>query len=209
MRFNKPAYGTVHFSEKIWVKCPNCGGIGLVETELGKYNIPYPSGYRTKFHCKNCDCRKTENNEWFGYCQGTIYQACGFCGSRISFTSKPTKELYKTAKIKCDACKREKDYELNWYRFKQEKPTDPFFGFDLWLQTNVKSNILWLYNLEHVNYLREYVEAKLREDDGRHKYSMITNLPQWIKSAKNRGLIIKKLCKLEEELEKKTTHNIA
>lgn len=208
MRFNKPAFATVHFSEKIWVRCPDCNDIGLVTTELGRYNIPQPSGYKTQFHCTNCDLKITDNTDWYGYCQGTIYQACGFCGSRIYFTSKPTKELYRTTNIECDICKKEKEYEIKWYRFQQEKPTDPFFGFELWLQATVKSNILWLYNLEHLNYLREYVGAKLREDDGRHKYSMITNLAQWITSAKNRDIIIKKLNKLEIELQRKTEHNM-
>lgn len=208
MRFNQPAYATVHFSERIWVKCPKCKGIGLVKTELGRYNIPEPSGYKTKFECKNCNFQRIDNEEWYGYCQATVYQACGFCGSKISFTSEPTEELYKKAKIKCDTCNKEKEYELKWYRYKKDKATDPFFGFDLWMQTSIKSNTIWLYNLEHLNYLRDYVGAKLREDDGRHKYSIITNLPQWIKSAKNRDIIVKRLNRLEMELKKRTIGKI-
>lgn len=200
MRFNKPAYATVHFSEKIWVKCPNCSDLGLVTTELGSYNIPYPRGYNTSFNCKCCGLRKEDNTEWLGFCQGTLNQACGYCGSYIYYVTEPTMEPYKTTIFECEICRREKEYELKWYRFRQDRPTDPFFGFDLWMQTSVKSNVLWVYNLDHLVYLRQYVSAKMRDDDGRTKYSMIAKLPQWIKSANNRDLIVRKLNKLEVDL---------
>ena len=77
-------------------------------------------------------------------------------------------------------------------------------GYELWLQADVKGNILWVYNQEHLSYLRDYISAKLRDVDGRHKYSLIANLPQWVKDAKNRDTIVKKLNKLEQQLTKIT-----
>jgi len=73
----------------------------------------------------------------------------------------------------------------------------------LCLQTDIKGKIIWFYNIDHLKYLKDYIASKLREDDGRHKYSLITNLPQWIKSAKNRNLILKKIDRLENEFNKK------
>lgn len=206
MRFNKPAYPTVYFSAKIWVQCPNCSEAALVTNSATKSIIPPPSGKHAKCTCSHCGFQKEGNQEWHGYSQGFIERACGFCGTKICFTSKPTKTPFKSNRIKCDHCSKEKEYTIHWYRYTENKPTDPYFGFDLWLQTTVKNNILWLYNLEHLNYLREYVSAKLREDNGRHKYSMITNLPQWLKSAKHRALLIKKMDTLEYELQQKLIH---
>ena len=203
MRFNQSARGTIHFSEQIWVVCPNCNDIGLVETQLKAYSIPFPKDYSTKFKCLSCNLKKENSQEWFGYYQGRVYQACGFCGSRISYTSEPTKERCESAKVKCETCSKEREYELKVCRYRGDKPIDPFFGLELWLQTNIKSNVLWLYNLKQLKYLREYVEAKLRDDDERHKYSMISNLPQWMKSAKNRALIVRKLNRLETDLKNK------
>lgn len=203
MRFNLPAYPTVHFSESIWVQCPNCQDMGLVRTHLSRYNIPFPTGYSTQFACKYCHYSKTHNEDWYGYYQGTSYQTCGFCGSGLSFISEPTKAPYEKVILSCDACKQTKPYPLKWYRYKEDKPIDPFFGLDLWMQTSIKSNTLWLYNQDHLAYLRAYVQAKLRADDQRHKYSMISNLPQWVKAAKNRDLIIRKLNQLEKELKNK------
>jgi transcription elongation factor Elf1 len=207
MRFTKLAYPTVYFSERIWVRCPDCDDIGLVETKLGKYTIPFPHDHKSTFNCKKCGLTKESDQEWFGYYQGFCGRGCGFCGSKISYTTEPTKKTYHHITIKCDVCKKEKNYRLKWYRYKEDKPTDPYFGLELWLQTNVKDNTLWIYNIEHLSYLREYVASKLREDDNRHKYSMITNLPQWIKSAKNRELILKKLDNFEKELIIKMAHN--
>jgi hypothetical protein len=80
---------------------------------------------------------------------------------------------------------------------KQDLETYLNYEFKVISQANSR-----LYSLKHLKYLKEYVAAKLREDNDRHKYSMITNLPQWIKSAKNREAILKKLSKLEVEINK-------
>ena len=203
MRFTQPAYPTVHFSEEIWVKCPNCNDLGLVSTPLGRFNIPKPTGYTSRFSCIHCGCEKRDRSDWQGLWQGTMSQACGHCGTSLHTITAPTKSPINEALIKCHVCSHERQYELRWYRFTKDQPCDPFFGLELWLQTTVKSNTLWLYNLNHLNYLRDYVIATLREDDGRHKYSLITNLPQWIKAAKNRNEIVKKLDKLEREFSSK------
>ena len=199
MKFDKPAYPTVYFSEKIWVQCPKCSEPAMVMTELPKYTIPFPTGHKSVCNCSSCGFQDSKNDKWFGYFQGFLNRACRHCGSSISHTTKPTKKPYKSTDITCGACKSTRTYEFKWYKYRNEKATDPYFGFDLWLQAKIKDNILWLYNIDHLNYLKEYVEAKLREDDGRYKYSMITNLPQWVKTSKNRELIVKKLNKLKQE----------
>lgn len=203
MRFTRPAYPTVYFSEKIWVKCPDCENVGLIETELGKYTIPFPHDHKSTFNCSQCGLRKEMDEKWYGYCQGFVGRSCGFCGSQINYTTEPTKTPYESVAIKCQSCHREKDYSLKWYRYKEEKPTDPYFGLELCLQTDIKGKIIWFYNIDHLKYLKDYIASKLREDDGRHKYSLITNLPQWIKLAKNRNLILKKIDRLENEFNKK------
>lgn len=181
MKFNNPAYPTVYFSDEIWVICPKCSEPALVKTELPKYTIPFPLGHTSVCSCSYCGFQKSDKEQWYGYVQGFIHRACGHCGSGITHTTAPTRKPYQTSEITCDICKTVGNYEIQWYRYRNDTATDPYFGFDLFLQTSIKDNVLWLYNIAHLNYLREYVEAKLREDDGRHKYSLITNLPQWVK----------------------------
>jgi len=200
MRFSEPSYPTVFFSENIWVECPNCDQAALIRTQLPKYTIPFPHGYKSICNCKSCGFSSDKIIEWSGYFQGFVNRACGFCGSSIHYISEPTKSTFESIDLKCETCKKEKAYCVNWYRYRKNKPTDPYFGFELFLQESIKSNILWLYNLEHLKYLETYILANLREGKNRHKYSMITNLPQWIKTAKNRDLILKKIKRMEKKL---------
>ncbi|SFT39914.1 hypothetical protein SAMN05216474_0343 [Lishizhenia tianjinensis] len=206
MRFNKPAYPTVYFSEEIWVKCPKCFKAALAKTKLPQYKIPFPRGHQSACNCAYCGFHEIDENHWSGYLQGFLKNVCGHCGSGISYATEPTKEPYIKSEITCEVCKSTQEYNLKWYRYREDKPTDPFFGFDLWLQTSIKENVLWVYNIDHLDYLMEYVNATLREDNGRHKYSMIRNLPHWVKSGKNRKIIVKKLSKLKREFQAGQNH---
>jgi len=104
MKFNKPVYPTVYFSEEIWVKCPSCSEPALVKTELPRYTIPFPWGHKSVCNCNNCGFQEKDETKWSGYLQGFIYRACGKCGTRISHTTEPTKEPYKTSDVTCGMC---------------------------------------------------------------------------------------------------------
>jgi hypothetical protein len=79
-----------------------------------------------------------------------------------------------------------------------KQATDPYFGLQLWLQFPIDDNILWAYNYDHLNYLKTYVAAKLREERVVTKYSMTQKLPNFIKLAKNRDRILKAIERLEK-----------
>jgi hypothetical protein len=131
-----------------------------------------------------------------------VFHPCNTCGNRISFTSKPVTKPYGIESLTCEICHKKSDYKISWVRYRNEMTVDPYFGMEIWMKVEVGNNVLWIYNLEHLDYLRTYVMAKLREDNSRHKYSMITNLPSFIKSAKNRDVILKKINKMEAKLNK-------
>ncbi|MES5817960.1 hypothetical protein [Streptomyces sp. RG80] len=65
----------------------------------------------------------------------------------------------------------------------------------LWLRAETRHGVVTAYNLEHLDLLRRFVAADLRERDpwyghGR-KMTYIGRLPAWIKSAKNRGEVLR------------------
>ncbi|MCT9078318.1 hypothetical protein [Streptomyces fulvoviolaceus] len=65
----------------------------------------------------------------------------------------------------------------------------------LWLRTETRHGVVWAYNLEHLDLLRRFVAASLRERDpwyehGR-KMTYVARLPAWIKSAKNRDEVLR------------------
>ncbi|MCX4766478.1 hypothetical protein OG562_37005 [Streptomyces sp. NBC_01275] len=70
----------------------------------------------------------------------------------------------------------------------------------LWLRAETRHGVVWAYNLEHLDLLRRFVAASLRErapwyDTGR-KMTLIARLPAWIKSAKNRTEVLRALDRL-------------
>ena len=203
MRFNAPMYSIYHFSDLIWVRCPQCQGIGKVEADSSDPRRP-----SAQFSCLMCHAHRSDLAEWSGPLQGVVSQACAVCGSMIRHVGEPTRDLEERLEISCDTCDSVRSYPVVWHRCRGDEPIDRFFGLPLWLQTRVKSHTLWLYNLEHLAYVRSYVSAKLREDDGRYKYSIITNLPKWIKSRKNRDLIIRKLNEIERLHQDSLAHHV-
>ena len=159
MRFNEPMYSIYHFSNLIWVSWPQCQGVGKVEAEFKHQRC-----LTAQFTCLTCDAHLDEPTEWFGLSQGVVNQACAVCGSKIRHTSEPTRDLKEHLEIKCGRCEAVRPYPVTWYRYQGNEPNDRVFGLPLYLQTQVKSHTLWLYNLEHLAYVRSYVSAKLRED---------------------------------------------
>lgn len=80
-------------------------------------------------------------------------------------------------------------------------PVDPFFHLPVWLQADFSGEVLWAYNLEHLDFLAAHVGAKLRERNGFQFQvrSIGARLPRWVTSAGNREAVLKALEKLREK----------
>jgi hypothetical protein len=66
---------------------------------------------------------------------------------------------------------------------------------DLWLRTGTRHGELWAYNLAHLDLIRRFVAASLRErgpwyEHGR-KMTCVARLPVWVKRAKNRDEVLR------------------
>ncbi len=53
---------------------------------------------------------------------------------------------------------------------------EPFFGLTLALKEETRLGTVWAYNAEHLNQLKLYISAKLRES-ATYKWSYFTRLP--------------------------------
>lgn len=80
-------------------------------------------------------------------------------------------------------------------------PIDPFFHLHVWLSAEISGELLWAYNLEHLEFLADHVHAKLRERNGlTHNVKSIgAQLPRWMTAAKNRDEILKAIEKLKQK----------
>ncbi len=80
---------------------------------------------------------------------------------------------------------------------------DSYFHQPLWLRADCGGNELWAYNREHLEWLNDFVSAKLRErsqgEQGWNNRSLVSRLPKWLKSKKNRDQILKCIEKLRNK----------
>lgn len=70
----------------------------------------------------------------------------------------------------------------------------------LWLRTDTRHGELWAYNLQHLDLIRRFVAADLRERapwyDIGQKMTLVARLPAWMKSAKNRDEVLRAVDRL-------------
>ncbi len=112
-------------------------------------------------------------------------------------------------KISCTHCGYNKHLDHVTHRIdkKQKKghilifgaPVDPFFHLPLWLQHDYAGDILWAYNLDHLDFLAQHIGAKLRERNGfKHQVKSIgARLPRWMTEAHHRETLLKVIEKLK------------
>ncbi|HEY9116568.1 MAG TPA: hypothetical protein VIN11_02015 [Roseivirga sp.] len=81
------------------------------------------------------------------------------------------------------------------------QPVDCYFQLPLWFVTDFKEHQLFAYNLEHLKFLKNYIQDPLRErkenEHGWSNRSLESRLPKWMLSAKNRESLLKKIKGLE------------
>lgn len=153
--------------------------------------------------------------ESFGY---EFLVVCPNCNSKSKVISLGDYSPYGTGIIRrflCLHCGMTKEFVLKNNCFNQSAISygskwnegfiniggtfDWYFGYPLYLQIPCCGQTLWAYNLEHLEYLKNYVQAELREN---HPYylSVESRLPLWMKSAKNRDAVLKAISKLEQRV---------
>jgi len=68
------------------------------------------------------------------------------------------------------------------------------------LQTPCAGHTLWAFNARHLAYLKQFLQAELRERRGTANASVISRLPTWIKEAKHRDAALRAVERLEHSL---------
>jgi hypothetical protein len=113
---------------------------------------------------------------------------CSSCGYNKRLSYKPTSIRYSLR----DKVTRGKVVVIG-------APIDPFFHLPLWLRANVRGNELWAYNHEHLTFIYDFVESKLRERrPGNFNNSIGSKLPRWMTSKSNREDVLKAINKMRK-----------
>ena len=195
------------YAKELFCTCPNCDSPAIIRGNI-RYSIPFCI-QEARVQCLKCSFSRnwvSDDREWKGPVTGFARQPCPHCGHKWLIT-EVWRESYKgklnpTAAVKCPACHQSSALELAWQSDRYtNQPVDPYFGFPLWLQSDCCGYTLWAYNPEHLQILKSYVSAKIRDQRKRGKWSMTSRLPQWVKDAKNRDELLKIIARLEKKLE--------
>ncbi|WP_329456743.1 hypothetical protein [Streptomyces sp. NBC_01497] len=113
--------------------------------------------------------------------------------------------LFAPRRLTCRTCglTRHAADGLRLFRGRGEA-LDPYFGLPLWLQAETRHGWVWAYNPEHLDLIRQFVQAPLRErppwDSEGRKMTVVARLPSWIKSAKNRVEVLRAIDRIRASL---------
>ena len=119
-----------------------------------------------------------------------------------SDSDKPINKLFAPRKLICLNCVYREDWKVGQISIGGN--VDWYFRLPLWLQISCSSETLWAYNEKHLEFIEDYVAAKLRARIPNVNKSLVSRLPNWIKLAKNRDEILKSIRKLKEKLNEKS-----
>ena len=128
----------------------------------------------------------------------TVLVRCPQCNHCARSTYIQDRAIWQVACIHCGYAKNS-DGKTKQYGI----AIDPVFNLPLWLQIPCCGELLWAYNAAHLEFLEQYVQAKLRERQGGkgNHHSIGVRLPRWMKLAKHRRVILKQIQDLKTGLE--------
>ena len=197
-------------ADEVWVKCARCQFPGLVSAKSGDRR------WLASFECEECKLTlDSTRGDWVGPIMYTGRRPCGHCGHqwlqpRIRQTDWP-REVISSMEACCEACNRNSVVDLSGHAFLEGADCrDPHFGMPLWLVDAGRHGPVWAYNAAHLRVLKAFVSATLRErSQNAGNASLISRLPGWMKEAKNRDAVTKRLIKLERQLAERSGRSTA
>jgi len=193
-RFKDQGNSIYGYLNLIYVHCPKCNKRACITKKEKNF------WGDVELKCSNCHFYQKNRIETFDQ---EIKFFCSNCAVKVNNYVENVKVKKDFIKIKCPNCKKTNAYKPRYIKkewvYRSDGNGDPFFNLPLWLSDNVRNNTFWAYNFEHLEYLKGYVQAKLRTRHNGAYSSMVERLPSWIKSEKNRDEIIKKIKKLERK----------
>jgi hypothetical protein len=193
------------FASEAIVVCPKCSGSAVVKSE-SKYLIPFQPQH-SRLVCLRCPFHVGgEDAGWFGPGMGVAKERCPNCGYKwleARHRRRSIKEQGRRwAVVACPECTKPTKLLLHWRVSRYGAAADPAFGLPLWLQISCRGETLWAYNAAHLQALREYIAAELRERIGVMQWSMFSRLPRWMTARKNRVSVLDSMKRLERKLSK-------
>lgn len=131
---------------------------------------------------------RTPDTKWLGPAIGRARKRCGLCGAWCDRTV-PGPVHERAVRLTCSGCGFEFDEPVVWTP-QPVGPHDPHVGLPLRHQRSFRGNTIWAYNREHLTFLLSFVRSTHRHREPNANSTLVSQLPQWMKSAKNRPALV-------------------
>jgi ssDNA-binding Zn-finger/Zn-ribbon topoisomerase 1 len=184
------------FADETFVECPKCEKRAVITKDD-------PSSYFSErtLKCPSCFYSLSGRHQSFSV---TLNCHCSHCAAELKVDMKNVNEKKDSIAVRCSNCGKTERYEprnesQEWYFKGTGKPSEGYFGLPFWLVENFRGNNFLAFNYKHLEYLKQYISADLRERNNRTHWTMVEKLPVWMKSAKNRDKLIKLITELERK----------
>ncbi|MBY8871334.1 hypothetical protein K7640_05695 [Micromonospora sp. PLK6-60] len=134
-----------------------------------------------------------------------IYVVCPRCGQRAIDSPRPVAGRPVASwprRLVCTGCA----YAASWSPGEGSRwggPVDPFFRLPLWLRAQCcGGRTLWAFHRRHLDLLRGYVGARLRERGAESGgMTLVARLPHWLKAADNRDELLRAIARLHASID--------
>ena len=123
--------------------------------------------------------------------QTEVHVTCSKCEKKAVATVDYDK---KEARLFCLSCGYNKitDTQLSYLGLSGnfKVAASSYFDASLWYAAPFKDDYFIAYNEKHLDYLEQYISAKLREHKERSHFTLLEKLPKFYHEAKNRDALL-------------------
>ncbi|WP_107949066.1 hypothetical protein [Lysinibacillus parviboronicapiens] len=193
--FSFDFYSFTSRGNAVLVQCPKCTKCAHMKRMDNTYIV----------QCESCTFRNTKDMHYLvkTFAQGQ----CNACQRHVNIPLEEKERQYRKLNKECPYCTKlvQCHIKINptqvyYPKVSNAQGTDPVFLLDYYLLTSLGPNQpIWALNASHLEYLIDYVTDKLRTKNFTGKTASHA-LPGYIKLAKNREAVLRKLKQLEKKL---------
>ena len=141
--------------------------------------------------------RFNDENKTLSDFSNEVWVVCPACAKKA--IARADYQLNK-ARLFCVQCGYNKELSTEIAKnITVNQPAHLFFDAELWLQAPFKNELFMAYNGKHMEYLEQYISAKLREHKDRSHFTLLEKLPKFYSKAQNRDGLLKIIAKLKNK----------
>jgi hypothetical protein len=128
--------------------------------------------------------------------------------AHVAIVDATAPPLFAPRRLTCLSCGHVAEWlgsgVRSWF---SDEPRDWYFKRPFFYRIACCGHVLWVFNRRHLQFLKEFVSAKIRSRSkgkrGWSNRSLASRLPKWISTARHREDILVSLAKLERHMDSK------